>query len=112
MRIPMNRRILDPRYGNNHTDAHFLDALEGDETKAVESILALHAKQRFTLLIPYSVKAEIEHDPRSRAPAHFGVWATDRGSKREEGAKHRKMHATVLTLPNGKAILNLVGVLP
>lgn len=67
MRIPMNRRILDPRYGNNHIDAHFLDALEGDEAKAVESILALHAEQRFTLLIPYSVKAEIEHE---NTPAH------------------------------------------
>jgi hypothetical protein len=63
----MRRRVLDPRYGNNHIDAHFLDAVEGEEGHAVERILALYEGTEFTLLLPHSVKAEIDHP---NTPAH------------------------------------------
>jgi len=62
VRKPFGRKILDARYGNNHLDAHFLDAMEGDEAEAVKAILELHANQQLGLLIPYSVKDEIEHE--------------------------------------------------
>lgn len=74
MRVPMNRRILDPRYGNNHVDAHFLDTVEGAEQEAVERILALYRQRKCTLLLPYSVKAEIEH---ANTPAHVKARARE-----------------------------------
>jgi len=62
VRTPFGRKTLDPRYGNNLIDAHFLDALEGEEAEALERIMRFYAEERFTLLIPHSVRAEIEHE--------------------------------------------------
>jgi hypothetical protein len=61
-RKPFGSKALNPRYGNNLIDAHFLDALEGDEAEAVARILELCEAKEFILLIPYSVKAEIDHE--------------------------------------------------
>jgi hypothetical protein len=74
VRVPMARRILDPRYGNNHIDAHFLDTVEGTEQEAVERILALYRQRKFTLVLPYSVKAEIEHE---NTPEHVKTRARE-----------------------------------
>lgn len=52
---------LDPRFGNNFIDANVLDRTGGPEDAAVEEILRLYWKDAFTLLLPYSVKAEIQH---------------------------------------------------
>jgi hypothetical protein len=57
MRVP----DLDPRFGNNFIDANFFDCTGGPEDAAVDTILRLHDESAFTLLFPYSVKAEIEH---------------------------------------------------
>jgi hypothetical protein len=57
MRVPN----LDPRLGNNFIDANFFDRTGGSEDAAVDTILRLHEESEFTLLLPYSVKAEIEH---------------------------------------------------
>ena len=51
--------MLDRKYGNNFMDAHFPDAMQGDEAEAVERVMAFHAAQQFTLLLPYSVKDEM-----------------------------------------------------
>jgi|ERR1035441_1566754 hypothetical protein len=51
----------DPRFGNNFIDANFFDHTGGPEDAAVYSILRLHENSAFTLLFPYSVKAEIGH---------------------------------------------------
>lgn len=51
---------LDPRHGNNFIDANVLDQV-GGAANAVDQILALAEKDEFTLLLPYSVKNEIEH---------------------------------------------------
>ena len=53
--------MLDPRYGNNFIDANVLDQTGGDEDIAVDEILRLLDDGSFTLLLPHSVKAEIEH---------------------------------------------------
>jgi predicted nucleic acid-binding protein len=52
---------LDPRVGNNLIDANALDRHGGTEETAMDEILRLPDKRAFTLLLPYSVKAEIEH---------------------------------------------------
>ncbi|MGO9093999.1 MAG: hypothetical protein ACLQGV_02155 [Bryobacteraceae bacterium] len=52
---------LDPRLGNNFIDANFFDRTGGLEDGAVDTILRLHGEGAFRLLLPYSVKAEIEH---------------------------------------------------
>jgi hypothetical protein len=52
---------LDPRYGNNFIDANFLDRTGGHEDAAVDEILRLNDESAFTLLLPHSVRAEIEH---------------------------------------------------
>jgi predicted nucleic acid-binding protein len=52
---------LDPRYGNNFIDANVLDRKGTPEDEAVDKILALAEDGKFTLLLAYSVKAEIEH---------------------------------------------------
>jgi hypothetical protein len=53
--------MSNPRYGNNFIDANVLDRTGGPEDVAVDTILRLHEEGAFTLLLPYSVKAEIEH---------------------------------------------------
>jgi predicted nucleic acid-binding protein len=47
---------------------------EGAEQEAVERILALYRQRRFTLPLPYSVKAEIEHP---NTPAHVKARARE-----------------------------------
>jgi hypothetical protein len=53
--------MVDPRYGSNFIDANVLDRTGGPEDSAVDTILQLHERGAFTLLLPHSVKAEIEH---------------------------------------------------
>lgn len=62
----MGVAYLDPRRGNNFIDANFFDGTGGPEDSAVDMILRLHEEGAFTLLLPYSVKMEIEH---SNTPA-------------------------------------------
>jgi hypothetical protein len=53
---------LDPRYGNNFLDCNALDCTDPVEDAAMDEILKLHEDpENFTLLLPHSVKAEIEH---------------------------------------------------
>jgi len=52
---------LDPRFGNNFIDANALDRTGGPEDAAVDAILRLYEESAFTLLLPYSVQAEIAH---------------------------------------------------
>jgi hypothetical protein len=53
--------MIDPRYGNNFIDANVLDRTGGPEDVAVDEILRLREEDAFTVLLPYSVKAEIAH---------------------------------------------------
>jgi hypothetical protein len=57
----MGQPDLDPRFGNNFIDANVLDRTRGPEDAAVDEILRLHSEDAFTVLLPYSVKTEIEH---------------------------------------------------
>jgi hypothetical protein len=53
---------LDPRFGNNFLDCNALDRTDPIEDAAMDEILRLHEEpDSFTLLLPYSVKAEVEH---------------------------------------------------
>jgi len=102
MRIPFSKKVADPRYGNNHIDAHFLDTVEGDQTEAVERILGLHQDGKFTLLIPYSVKVEIEH---KNTPSHVKerarqfVYTESVGLTQDE----QKLHEQTRALMRGNA---------
>lgn len=53
--------MLDPRHGNNFIDANVLDRTGGPEDAAVDEVLRLHGESAFTVLLPHSVKSEIEH---------------------------------------------------
>ncbi|HXM44657.1 MAG TPA: hypothetical protein VN924_25695 [Bryobacteraceae bacterium] len=53
--------MLDPRYGNNFVDANVLDRTSGPEDPAVDEIPRPRREGAFTLLLPCSAKAEIEH---------------------------------------------------
>jgi hypothetical protein len=55
---------LDPNFGNNFIDANALDYSGGPEDAAVDKILSLVRDGRLILLLPYSVKKEIE-DPNT-----------------------------------------------
>ncbi|MGA2366183.1 MAG: hypothetical protein ABSG12_11920, partial [Steroidobacteraceae bacterium] len=52
---------LHPSIGNNFIDANALDHTGGPEDAAIARILALADDGQLTLLLPYSVKAEIDH---------------------------------------------------
>jgi hypothetical protein len=52
---------LDPRFGNNFIDANVLDRGSADYDDTVDRLLTLAEQGKMTLLLPYSVKAEIEH---------------------------------------------------
>jgi hypothetical protein len=54
-------RGIDPRYVNNLIDAHVLDRTSGLQDAAVDQILELAAGGEITVLLPHSVKTEIEH---------------------------------------------------
>jgi len=102
MRKPFSNKVADPRYGNNHIDAHFLDTVEGEQTEAVERILGLHQDGKFTLLIPYSVKVEIEH---KNTPSHVKerarqfVYTESVGLTQDE----QELHEQTRTLMRGNA---------
>lgn len=52
---------MNPKLCNNFIDANVLDYSGSPEDKAVDMILQFADEGAFTLLLPYSVKAEIEH---------------------------------------------------
>jgi predicted nucleic acid-binding protein len=52
---------LHPTLGNNFIDANTLDRTGGPTDADVDRILALAEDGEFTLLLPYSVQAEIAH---------------------------------------------------
>jgi predicted nucleic acid-binding protein len=54
---------LNPRFGHNFTDANFFDRTGGPEDSAVDQILKWYEddEEDLSLLLPYSVKTEIEH---------------------------------------------------
>lgn len=57
---------LNPRFGNNFIDANFFDNAGTDEDAAVDQILkwADDFDEDLSLLLPYSVQAEIGHPIR------------------------------------------------
>ena len=56
----MARRI-DPRIKNNHVDANFFDRLNDGHDAAVDEMISLHRSGVIGLMIPYSVKSELEN---------------------------------------------------
>jgi hypothetical protein len=52
---------IDPRFCNNFIDANVLDRKGTPDDQAVDSILKLANDGEITLLLPYSVKDELEH---------------------------------------------------
>ncbi len=60
-RPPWDGLNIEPRFGNNFIDANVLDRGTTQHDAAVERILGLVNAGEFTLLLPHSVKSEIEH---------------------------------------------------
>ena len=52
---------IDPRYVNSLIDANVLDQLGGPDDGVVRQILALAEDCKVLLMLPHSVRAEIEH---------------------------------------------------
>jgi hypothetical protein len=90
--------MTDPRYGNNFIDANFLHRTGGPEDAAVDTILKLARADEFTLLLPYSVKAEID---RPHTPAEVKRKAAQLSYSMQvqltapELARHEKIRALI-----------------
>ena len=52
---------IDPRYFPSLIDANVLDRVEGPDDDVVDQILALAEDLTISLMLPHSVKSEIEH---------------------------------------------------
>jgi len=89
---------LDPRFGNNLIDANVLDQTGGQEDSAVTEILRLNGELAFSLFLPYSVQAEIEHP---NTPTHVKRQASQPLFSMEvqltgqELTKHEKVRALI-----------------
>jgi predicted nucleic acid-binding protein len=68
-------RFIDPLYTNNFLDANIFDEIADGQEAAVHEILRIYDDEHITLLLPYSVQAELE-DPKTpeavkKASQHF-----------------------------------------
>lgn len=63
--------LPDPRYGHSLVDAHIFDD-NGDAktSESVDQLLALATETKMSVLLPYSVKAEIEHPKTPQSVKH------------------------------------------
>lgn len=91
--------MLDPRYGNNLFDCNALDRTDPVEDAAMDDILKLHEDpDNFTLLLPYSVKDEIEHPStpaeKKRLAQNF-IFSTEVQLTEPELALHAKVRALI-----------------
>jgi hypothetical protein len=85
---------LDPKFGNNFIDANALDHTGGPEDKAIDKILALAEDGRFTLLLPHSVKREIENPntpSEVRRRASGLIYSIPVNLTAQENATHKKI---------------------
>lgn len=57
-------RFIDPLYTNNFLDANIFDEIADGQQEAVQEILRIYDGEHITLLLPYSVQAELE-DPNT-----------------------------------------------
>jgi hypothetical protein len=90
---------MDPRYGNNFLDCNALDRTDPVEDEAMDELLRLHEDPgTFTLLLPYSVKAEIEHPStpiEKRRLAQNFVFSMEVELTEPELALHQKIRALI-----------------
>ena len=90
---------LDPRYGNSFLDCNALDRTDLIEDVAMDEILRLHDEpDTFTLLLPYSVKAEIEHPstpPNKKRLAQNFVFLIEVQLTESELALHERVRAAI-----------------
>jgi len=57
-------RFIDPFYTNNFLDANIFDEVADGHSEAVREILRIYDEENITLILPYSVQAELE-DPNT-----------------------------------------------
>ena len=57
-------RFIDPLYTNNFLDANIFDEIADGQNKAVQELLRIYHEENITLILPYSVQAELE-DPNT-----------------------------------------------
>lgn len=57
-------RFINPLYSNSFLDANIFDEIADGQQEAVQEILRIYDEARITLLLPYSVQAELE-DPKT-----------------------------------------------
>ncbi len=93
---------IDPRYYNTLIDANVLDAKIGADAAIVGEILDLAMDGVISLMLPYSVKDEIDHP---NTPVHVRecaqglIYTIPVGLTESE----RQLHRKVLALVQGKA---------
>lgn len=57
-------RFIDPLYTNNFLDANIFDQVADGQNEAVQEILRIYDEENITLILPYSVQAELD-DPNT-----------------------------------------------
>jgi hypothetical protein len=95
---------IDPHYGNSFIDANFFDRTGSAEDAAVDQILkwAEDLEEDLSLLLPYSVQAEIEH-PNTPAEVKRKARGLIFSYKVELTAPEREKHAKIAALIQGNA---------
>jgi predicted nucleic acid-binding protein len=89
---------IHPRYGNNFIDANTFDRRDPAHDAAVQTILALAEAGKFTLLLAYSVKAEIEHPntpPEIKRQAARLIYSIEVSLTASERATHARIAALI-----------------
>jgi predicted nucleic acid-binding protein len=89
---------LHPTRGNNFIDANLLDRTGGPADDAVDRILTLAEHGKFTLLLPYSVQAEIAHPntpPEIKRLASRLVYSIPVQLTAPEQATHQKIRELI-----------------
>jgi predicted nucleic acid-binding protein len=73
-------RFIDPLYTNNFLDANIFNEIADGQQEAVQEILRIYDGEDITLLLPYSVQAELE-DPNTpesvRKASHQFIYSVE-----------------------------------
>lgn len=100
-------RFIDPLFTNNFLDANIFDEIAEGQQEAVQEILRIHDDERITLLLPYSVQAELE-DPNTpesvRKVARQFIYSVEVTLTDSEKKLHERLLAEVMGDSNPKNI--------
>lgn len=94
-------RFVDPFYSNNFLDANVLNEI-ANGSEAAKEILRLSDEEGFTLILPYSVQAEVE-DPKTPEAVKKASWQFIYSVKVELTAYEKTLYERLLAEATGES---------